>query len=166
MRVWLHLSIQILQATMFRAVYGIEDISANVIQAFVFYQGAWKFLYQNYSGELDSATQYGGMGVAQEMMIHEAAEVPHARKDGNRNQFRALCEKDGRVCVIESYGVMRFDNYIQDLLQYGVKEALYLDMGPGWNYAWWRDGGGRTHDIHKKISSSIYCTNWITFYSR
>ena len=98
--------------------------------AFVFHQGTWKFLYQNYSGELDSAARYGGMGVAQEMMIHEGVEIPHMRKAGNRNQFRALCEKDGRVCVIESCGVVGFGDFIQDLLQYGVKEALYLDMGP------------------------------------
>ena len=132
--------------------------------AFVFYQGAWKFLYQDYSDELDSAALYGGMGVAQEMMIHKSVEVQHKRKNGNMNQFRALCEKDGRVCVIETCGVVTFGAFIHDLLEYGVTEALYLDMGPGWNYAWWRDGNGRTHDIHPRIHTSVYCTNWIVFY--
>ena len=132
--------------------------------AFVFYQGAWKFLYQDYSDELDSAALYGGMGVAQEMMIHKSVEVQHKRKNGNMNQFRALCEKDGRVCVIETCGVVTFGAFIHDLLEYGVTEALYLDMGPGWNYAWWRDGNGRTHDIHPRIRASVYCTNWIVFY--
>ena len=134
--------------------------------AFVFYQGAWKFLYQDYSDELDSAALYGGMGVAQEMMIHKSVEVQHKRKNGNMNQFRALCEKDGRVCVIESCGVVTFGAFIHDLLDYGVTEALYLDMGPGWNYAWWRDGDGRTHDIHPRIRASVYCTNWIVFYNK
>ena len=134
--------------------------------AFVFYQGAWKFLYQDYSDELDSAALYGGMGVAQEMMIHKGVEVEHKRPNGNRNQFRALCEKDGCVCVIETCGVVTFGAFIHDLLDYGVTEALYLDMGPGWNYAWWRDGNGRTHDIHPRIRTSVYCTNWIVFYKK
>ena len=45
--------------------------------------------------------------------------------------------------------------------------ALYLDMGRGWNYAWYRDKDGKVKDIfpESKLAPSYkYRTNWITFY--
>jgi len=43
----------------------------------------------------------------------------------------------------------------------GVQEAIYLDMGSGWNYSWWRDNTGSAHEIHNR--RIVYATNWITF---
>ena len=103
------------------------------------------------------------MGFGQEMMIHNGTRVQTIRKDSNKNEFRALCELNGRLCIIDSKGVSRFGDFIQNLLGIGVTEALYLDMGPGWNYSWYRDSAGKVHEIHKK--RIIYTTNWITFYN-
>lgn len=130
--------------------------------AFVYYDGNWKFLHKDYSNYLDIAAQNGGMGFGQEMMIHNGQRVKTIRKDSNKNEFRALCEKDGMLCIIDSKGVTAFGVFIQALLSEGVSEAIYLDMGTGWNYSWWRDQNGIAHEIHKyKIP---YTTNWITFY--
>lgn len=130
--------------------------------AFVYYNGEWKFRYRGYSRYLDVAAQNGGMGFGQEMMIHNGQRVQTIRKDSNKNEFRALCEKDGKLCVIDSKGISSFGEFIRALLNEGVCEAIYLDMGPGWNYSWWRDQDGHPHEIHKhKIP---YTTNWITFY--
>ena len=57
--------------------------------AFVYYSGKWKFLYKDYSAELDSAAQNGGAAFAQEMIIHQSQIKPTTRKDGNVNTFRA-----------------------------------------------------------------------------
>ena len=57
--------------------------------AFVYYSGKWKFLYKDYSVELDSAAQNGGAAFAQEMIIHQSQIKPTTRKDGNVNTFRA-----------------------------------------------------------------------------
>ena len=130
--------------------------------AFVYYKGKWKFLYREYSRYLDVAAQNGGMGFGQEMIIHEGQRVPTIRKDSNKNEFRALCEKDGKLCIIDSKGASSFGEFIQALLDEGVREAIYLDMGPGWNYSWWRDQDGHPHEIHKQRIP--YTTNWITFY--
>ena len=62
--------------------------------AFVFYNGKYKFLYKDYSAELDSAALHGGYGFAQEMIVHEGEFVHSVRPDNNRNLFRALCEMD------------------------------------------------------------------------
>ena len=50
---------------------------------------------------------------------------------------------------------------------YKVTHALYLDMGSGWNYAWYRDVGNQVKEIfpESKLAPSFrYRTNWITFY--
>lgn len=131
--------------------------------AFIYYDGKWKFLYKEYSKDLDVSAQNGGMGFGQEMMIHEGKRVQTIRKDANRNEFRALCELNGKLCVIDGKGVSAFGDFIQALIDEGVTEAIYLDMGPGWNYSWYRDDSGVPHEIHNH--RIIYTTNWITFYS-
>lgn len=55
-----------------------------------------QFFYKDYSSELDRAAQEGGMGFAQEMMIHNGAKVPTTRPARNKNIFRASClDADG-----------------------------------------------------------------------
>lgn len=129
--------------------------------AFVYYSDKWKFLYKDYSKELDTAARNGGMGFGQEMMIHKGKRVQTIRKYSNKNEFRALCELNGKLCVIDSKGISTFGDFIQALLNEGVYEAIYLDMGPGWNYSWWRDHKGIVREIH--THRTIYTTNWITF---
>lgn len=130
--------------------------------AFVFYNGNFKFLYDNYSAELNNAAQYGGMGFAQECLIHNGKRVPCKRPDTNVNKFRALCEINGKLCVVDSKSALQFGFFVAELLKIGVTNALYLDMGPGWNYSWWRDADNTAHEIHThKIP---YTTNWVTFY--
>lgn len=129
--------------------------------AFVYYNGKWKFCHQPYSNELDSAENHGGAGFGQELMIHYGKLVPIARKDSNQNQFRALCNHDGRLCIIESADILRFGDFKQRLLAFGITDAIYLDMGAGWNHAWYRDRG-KIVELHPKYHD--YCTNWITFY--
>ena len=130
--------------------------------AFVYYSDKWKFLYKNYSSELDSAAKYGGAAFAQEMIIHNSEIKPTVRKDGNVNTFRALCEFEGKLCIIESLNDVRFGDFKSSLLDIGVSEALYLDMGSGWNYAWYRVDDSTIIGLHPKVHD--YCTNWITFY--
>ena len=48
------------------------------------------------------------------------------------------------------------------LVNIGVSEAIYLDMGTGWNYAWYRINDETIVGLHPKVHD--YCTNWITFY--
>jgi hypothetical protein len=129
--------------------------------AFVFYNKRWKFCYQQYSSELDAAEKHGGMGFGQEMLIFNGKLTPSARKDANNNQFRALCCIKGRLCVIESNAVCRFADFKDRLLRCGVSDALYLDMGYGWNHAWYRDKS-RVVVLHPKLHP--FCTNWVTFY--
>lgn len=132
--------------------------------AIVYYDGKYRFVYkEGLNDALKEAAAQGGMGFCQEMMIHRGKRVPGKRKDSNKNEFRALCELNGVLCVIDSKGVSTFGDFNQNLLDAGVTEALYLDMGSGWNYSWYRDSTGTAHEIHKHRIP--YTTNWITFYN-
>ncbi len=130
--------------------------------AFVWYNNTPQFILKDYSEELDMAAKNGGCGFAQEMMIHDGKEVKHTRPDSNENEFRALCLIGDKVAIADSQGFMSFGNFISNLLKVGATEALYLDMGPGWNYSWYRDERGNPIEIHTTPTSDA--TNWITFY--
>lgn len=131
--------------------------------AFVYYDGRPKFLHGDYSSEMRKAAERGGCAVAQEMMIHEGREVKHTRPADNTNEFRALCMIDGKVAVADSRGMMAFGDFIKNLKKAGATEALYMDMGGGWNYSFFRDENGWPVEIHPYPTE--YATNWITFYS-
>ena len=75
------------------------------------------------------------MGVAQNMIIHNFRVQPLFRK--NSFQYRALCELDGKLCIIQSNQSVKYQDFVDMLIETGVKHALYLDMG-GWNHSWYR----------------------------
>lgn len=129
--------------------------------AFVYYNNHWKFLYEQYSHELDSAAYYKGAAFAQELIMLNGELLPTPRKDGSRNIFRALCEESGRLCIAESDSITTFANFKKSLKNANITNAIYLDMGDGWNHAWYRTGNDII-ELHPK--KHTYCTNWITFY--
>lgn len=134
--------------------------------AFVAKDTTWRFLYSpsanpnSYRPSFKNATA----AFTQEMMIHQGNRVKTTRSDSNVNQFRALCLVDNRLCIADSARSMPFGDFIQLLLEAGAKEALYMDMGPGWNYSWYRTKADSAATfIH---SRSLDCaTNWLVFHS-
>ena len=132
--------------------------------AFAYYAGRWEFCYDDYAAELDSAVTYHGAAFAQEMMIHEGKIKLTQRSDSNENVFRALCELHDSLCIIEAKSKLKFGDFKMKLKDIGVTEALYLDMGYGWNHAWYRPTDDSIVELHPKGHN--YCTNWITFYTQ
>lgn len=131
--------------------------------AFVWYDNQPKIVYQDDGTEMRKAANgTNGCGFYQEMLIHDGKTVPHKRKDSPVNEYRALCLIDGRLAVVDSKGEVSFGEFIERLKKAEVTEAVYTDMGTGWNYSWYRDRNGKVTDIH---SIPIpYTTNWLTFY--
>ena len=128
---------------------------------FVFYQNQWKFLLHTYADELKLAAENGGMGFGQNMIIYDGETQPSFRKLQSKFEYRALCEYQGILCVIDSKGVVSYASFINSLEKIGVTHALYLDMGRGWNHSWYRDNKGTVVEIHPKTHS--YTTNWLVF---
>lgn len=121
-----------------------------------------KFHYKDYSSALDCAANEGGMGFAQEMMIHNGTSVPTTRPLGNRNVFRALClDADDQLALYESQGIVTFENFIDALLSQGVQEALYTDMGQGWNYCFYRVNQSDKSPQYLHSTSLPYASNFI-----
>lgn len=121
-----------------------------------------RFFYRNYSPALDEAAKDGGMGFAQEMMIHDSQKVPTTRPSGNRNVFRALClDSDNQLALYESQGIVTFGNFIDALLSQGVREALYTDMGQGWNYCFYRTNNTDDAPRYLHTQSLPYASNFI-----
>ena len=131
--------------------------------AFAYYKGAWQFVRGDYSAMLDSAAQGGGMGFGQALIIYNGESIRPLWR-GGVNEYRALCEKDGRLCIVDSDKAVPYDEFVALLEAFAPRYALYMDMGAGWNHSWYRDASGTAHEIHPPAPKSKYCTNWITFY--
>ena len=132
---------------------------------FVWGRGKWKFMRK-----ADYPTEANGweMGFCQLLIIKDGVARPiGAKMKNNRTIYRALCEKNGKLCIVEGKKVMTYESFVNCLKAYKVKHALYLDMGSGWNYAWYRDKEGKVVERFpesKKSPNYKYRTNWITFY--
>ena len=133
--------------------------------AFVFEQGKWIFFYgdsmeKEYAAQLEAVAKNNGCGFAQEMIIYDGKRVKGSRPEGNIFVFRTLCEKNGELLVIESERAMKYGTFINALEAYGVKHALYLDMGT-WCYGWYRPNGKGIVDLHSQTHN--FHTNWLVF---
>ncbi len=132
---------------------------------FIWGKDKWKFMRK-----VDYPTTANGwnMGFCQLLIIKDGFVRPIGSKMKlNRNIYRALCEKDGKLCIVESRKVMKYEFFVKCLSAYRVTHALYLDMGSGWNYAWYRDVNGKVCERFPESKNAIsykYRTNWITFY--
>ena len=123
----------------------------------------WEFVNGEYNELLDSVAAAGGMGFGQAIIIHNGESIRPLWREGV-NQYRALCEKDGRLCIVDSRDEVSYEAFVALLEKFAPTHALYMDMGAGWNHSWWRDDSCKVHEIHPVAEKSRYCTNWITFY--
>lgn len=66
----------------------------------------------------------------------------HAESFVDKSHFQRRCIaflKDGSAAVIESRTEITFNEFGVDLVEMGVADAVYTDMGP-WSEGWYRDG--------------------------
>ena len=132
---------------------------------FVWKKGAWKFMKKE---DYPTAANGWHMGFCQLLVIYNGVARPiGAKMRHTKHIFRALCEKNGRLCLIEANKVMTYEKFVKCLTEYNVTYALYLDMGAGWNYTWYRDREGKVKEVfpESKLAPNYrYRTNWLTFY--
>lgn len=120
------------------------------------------FFFDEYQSAMEKAAKEGGMGFAQEMMIHHGKVLKTARKLSNKNVFRALClDSEGQLALYESQGIVTFGNFIDALLLQGVKEALYTDMGQGWNYCFYRLNANESSPKYLHDKPLPYASNFV-----
>ena len=105
------------------------------------------------------ATERGGFGYQSFIVL----------KDGEQGVFdtyefrcfRALALVGDRVAVIDSRTFMHYKDFVQTLRSFGVSDAIYCDMGSGWNYSWFRSDDHHTETIIGMPWP--FSHNWLTF---
>lgn len=128
--------------------------------AFIYYKGKWKFCYDSFTNDLDLAAKNGGMAFAQEVLLFNRNSKPVKRDESAINKYRALCNHNGHLCIVQSKINQNLRDFRTSLINLGISDAIYLVPGVS-NIAWLNDNhvsietGGATYS--KK-------SNWITFY--
>lgn len=123
----------------------------------------FNYSHDNSVQVLQKAAEEGGMGFGQSMLFCNGDRFKGCFKPGSRNRYRALCELDGRICVIDCARILSFKEFLDGLEDLGVKNALYCDMGTGWNYSWYRKDDGTVQELFPVKGQ--FTTNWIVFYN-
>ena len=109
--------------------------------AFTFADGRFAFTFDGAADAVRKAAEAGGSGFMQFGLIHNGQSV--MRFDRPRARcYRTLAELNGHVCIIDSVNMLHFDAFMEELHRLGVTNALYMDMGAGWNYSWYRNAQG------------------------
>ncbi|MGM9801819.1 MAG: hypothetical protein ACI309_05870 [Candidatus Limisoma sp.] len=105
----------------------------------------------------------------QQMLLVKAGANVYQGKPIRRssaNIYRSACKmKDGSFAVIQSKTALSLEQFIKSLIAMGVQDALYLDMGSGWNYGWYRT---TTDSAPVRLFNyrSPYQTNWLVIKRR
>ena len=106
----------------------------------------------------DAAAQ-GGSGYQQFVVLCDEQRGGH--ESDEFRCYRVLALLNGRACVIDSRTQMHYSEFIRALENLGIRDALYCDMGSGWNYSWSRNAEGKAIDI---IGTPWpFSHNWLVF---
>ena len=112
---------------------------------------------------IDKSQRSGATVFQQMLIIQDGKDVYAAQpiKPTTKNIYRAACiMTDGNFAVIQSKKALPLKDFISSLIKLDVSDALYLDMGKGWNYGWYRitpeSPAVKLFDARTK-----YQTNWL-----
>ena len=106
--------------------------------AFAFYGGQYFIEFDHPSQAIRRAADAGGSGFMQFGVIRDGKVILSINRPRVRC-YRVLAELNGSLCFIDSVNMTHFEDFVKELLRLGVSNALYMDMGAGWNYSWLRD---------------------------
>ena len=128
-------------------------------------KNGWHFSKETHASSetpLKKAARNGGMGFCQNLIIDNGVVGAYCFREEQVNRYRALCELNGKLCVIDCSAPMPYGDFVSKLKSAGVSYAIYCDMGTGWNYSWYRDAKGDIIEIFP--TPGEYTTNWVAFY--
>ncbi len=108
---------------------------------------------------LEDAATRGGSGFQQFIVLYDGQ--PGTHKTEEFRCYRTLAILNEKACVIDSRTQMHYDDFIRGLQELGVRDALYCDMGSGWNYSWYRRADGKVIDIIGQPWP--FSHNWLVF---
>lgn len=125
------------RGTLYESPYNWDSFAA-----FTCVDGRFSFEFEDPSKAIRAAAEAGGSGFMQFGLIRDGEIVMSFNRPRARC-YRALAELNGNLCIIDSCRMMQFDDFMEEVRRLDVTNALYMDMGAGWNYSWYRNAVGR-----------------------
>ncbi|MCR5672188.1 MAG: hypothetical protein K6F87_00555 [Lachnospiraceae bacterium] len=128
--------------------------------AFTFADGDFSFKFDKRSDAIKEAAKAGGSGFMQFGLIKDNETVMNFDRPRARC-YRTLAELNGNLCIIDSVRMLHFDEFMAELERLGVTNAIYMDMGAGWNYSWYRNAYGKVVTLFGLPVP--WSHNWVVF---
>lgn len=136
-----------------------EGYDHDEMSAFTYCDGEIEFSFDNADDAIKKACEKGGVGFEQFMLIKDGK--PARFKFSRYRCFRTMTVINGRLCIIDNKKQMFLEDFRNEVIKLGVKDAIYMDMGSGWNYSWIRGTDG---DVENMFNIPVpYSQNWIVF---
>ncbi|MBQ9324860.1 MAG: hypothetical protein IJ246_03710 [Clostridia bacterium] len=138
----------------------ISPYNKDSFSAFVYADGRFAFAFDNPSEAIREAADAGGSGFMQFGLIRDGETVMNISRPRARC-YRTLAELNGNLCIIDSVHMMHFEDFMEELHRLGVTNAMYMDMGAGWNYSWYRNAYDRVVTLFGLPVP--WSHNWVVF---
>ena len=129
------------------------------LSAFSYCDGEIKFSFDNADEEIRKTCEKNGVGFEQFMIIKDGK--PATFTFSRYRCFRTMTVINGRLCIIDNKKQMFLNEFRREVIKLGVKDAIYMDMGSGWNYSWIRNTEGKIKNMFNVPVP--YSQNWIVF---
>ena len=128
--------------------------------AFTYVDGEARiFNIEDSEAAIKEAAERGGCGFQQFVVLYNGERGTHTSDEFRC--YRVLAVINGKACIIDTKTQMHYDEFVMTLEDFGIQNALYCDMGSGWNYSWYRKANGKTVDI---IGTPwLFSHNWLVF---
>ena len=128
--------------------------------AFTYVDGEARiFNIEGSEAAIKEAAKRGGCGFQQFVVLYNGERGTHTSDEFRC--YRVLAVINGKACIIDTKTQMHYDEFVMTLEDFGIQNALYCDMGSGWNYSWYRKANGKTVDI---IGTPwLFSHNWLVF---
>lgn len=136
-----------------------EGYDHDDLSSFTFYDDEVHFSFDNADDEIKKACEKNGVGFEQFMIIKDGK--PATFKFTRYRCFRTLTVINGKLCIIDNKKQMFLEDFRSEVIKLGVKDAVYMDMGSGWNYSWIRNTSGKVKNMFN--IPVPYSQNWIVF---
>ncbi len=140
--------------------YYASPYNKDSFASFTFAENSFDFTFDKTTEAVKNAADAGGSGFMQLALISDKANVMDFNMPRTRC-FRTLAELNGSLCIIDSVNMLHFDEFLAELDRLGVTNAVYMDMGAGWNYSWYRNTADRVVTLFGLPVP--WSHNWIVF---
>lgn len=128
--------------------------------AVTFANGGFHFEFDDPKAAIRSAAEQGGSGFMQFRIIKDG-QLANGFTMPRVRSYRVMAELNGSLCIIDSIEMMHFEDFLAKLEEIHVENAVYMDMGAGWNYSWYRKPAGTVKTLFGLMVP--WSHNWVVF---